>query len=430
MNRRVKAVLIAMPIAAVSLIILVAGWVAVHSRDVPAPDVSALHIETIDVPDENNAYVYFEKAADSFEWERDDSRVSSVLIDNQWDEQFVTELLSRNAQTLALVKRGLACPAYQPPMEPRFQKPRLSYFWSRDIGELLEIETLREKRAGRVLSARKSCFDRCRLSSLFVTCPRSVEEYASGLIVLGRALNDAGEPLIESAPQETDLVRLLGTLNSIGALNRGLVRAIKEEFRFVAEAVDEADSTMPHRSLLSGYMFQPNRTKQMCVEFFAAAVRIAPEPYSQVRLPEFKPLPASPARVRLTRLKPNGTGRVLAGLLVSRDRLESWTEHVCYIQSRLDGLRLVVACRLYEIRHGKLPETLDALVPECLSEVPRDPFDGKPFRYLPDRGVVYTIGQDLKDSSASAPPALAAHQSPRARPRSDDQVYEIHAKSE
>ena len=99
----------------------------------------------------------------------------------------------------------------------------------------------------------------------------------------------------------------------------------------------------------------------------------------------------------------------------------------CSVQGRLDGLRLVVACRLYEIRHGRLPETLDALVPEYLKEIPSDPFDGRPFRYLPEKPLVYSVGRDLRDSSASVTPVLSADSSGRARRKGDDLVYPIHA---
>jgi len=45
-----------------------------------------------------------------------------------------------------------------------------------------------------------------------------------------------------------------------------------------------------------------------------------------------------------------------------------------------------IAIRLYELDHGRRPETLDALVPEYLAAVPRDPFrgGGGPIGYLRD----------------------------------------------
>jgi len=35
-------------------------------------------------------------------------------------------------------------------------------------------------------------------------------------------------------------------------------------------------------------------------------------------------------------------------------------------------------------------------------QLPIDDFDGKPFRYLPDKKIIYSVGPDLKDSDGEA----------------------------
>ena len=44
-----------------------------------------------------------------------------------------------------------------------------------------------------------------------------------------------------------------------------------------------------------------------------------------------------------------------------------------------------------------LPATLEALVPDYLPAVPRDPFDGQPFRYSAEKRIVYSVGENLTD---------------------------------
>ena len=53
-----------------------------------------------------------------------------------------------------------------------------------------------------------------------------------------------------------------------------------------------------------------------------------------------------------------------------------------------------LACRSYKARHGAYPEKLDALVPEFLAEVPRDPFDGEPLRYDAVGRYIWTKGPE------------------------------------
>ena len=65
---------------------------------------------------------------------------------------------------------------------------------------------------------------------------------------------------------------------------------------------------------------------------------------------------------------------------------------------------VAVAAARYRAEKGRMPETLDALVPEYLPAVPRDPFDGKPLRMVArDRSLVfYSIGPDMKDEGGAA----------------------------
>lgn len=427
MSKRAKVILMVVSGIIVGLLLAVTGWVRVKSRDIAPPDVSDLAVETVEVPDEDNGYVYFERTVDSFDWPEDDRQTDSILFKGQWDEEYVTGLLSRNAQTLARVRQGLACREYQPREEPKLEAPKLPYMWLPRIAKLMALETVREKRAGRVRSAWESCLDRCRLFSLSAICPRGVVEYAVSSTALCRALDEINQLLVESAAQEKELVRLSEALDNVGSLDQGMVRAIKEESQLIAEVIDSPGSGRARRSLFSGYVFQPNRTKRMCAEFFRAGIQVASQPYAQVRVSEFEALPQSEIQRRLLCLRRNGAGRILVGSIVSANTIMGPVRARCLARSRLDGLRLVVACRLYEIRYGRLPETLDALVPEFLREVPRDPFDGKPFRYLPEKAVVYSVGRDMRDSSGSVPRASDADSSGRARRNGDDLVYPIHA---
>lgn len=67
-----------------------------------------------------------------------------------------------------------------------------------------------------------------------------------------------------------------------------------------------------------------------------------------------------------------------------------------------------IAIKRHQLRSGNLPPTLDALVPEFLTAVPRDPVDGKPLRYqpMPDgRFLLYSVGENGIDDGGDASPA-------------------------
>lgn len=53
-----------------------------------------------------------------------------------------------------------------------------------------------------------------------------------------------------------------------------------------------------------------------------------------------------------------------------------------------------LACKSYRAKHGKLPDSLDELVPEFLDEVPLDPYDGEKLRWNAEKGYFWTKGRD------------------------------------
>ena len=66
-----------------------------------------------------------------------------------------------------------------------------------------------------------------------------------------------------------------------------------------------------------------------------------------------------------------------------------------------------IAVERFRLTHGQFPESLNELVPQFLSAVPGDPFDGQPLRYhrLANGYVVYSVGRDGHDDGGREKPA-------------------------
>lgn len=69
------------------------------------------------------------------------------------------------------------------------------------------------------------------------------------------------------------------------------------------------------------------------------------------------------------------------------------------LEATLLAARTGLACRLYKSRTGSYPESLGALVPGILKDVPVDPFTGRPLVYRRDGEgfIVYSLGSNQKD---------------------------------
>jgi len=68
-----------------------------------------------------------------------------------------------------------------------------------------------------------------------------------------------------------------------------------------------------------------------------------------------------------------------------------------------------IAIELYRRRHGKLPERLKQLVPDFLPQIPTDPFDGQPLKYVvrEEEYLIYSVGRDRVDNGGTADPEHA-----------------------
>lgn len=80
--------------------------------------------------------------------------------------------------------------------------------------------------------------------------------------------------------------------------------------------------------------------------------------------------------------------------------LEPFLEVDCRTTARLSATQMLLALRRYELVHGRLPADLHAAAAETkLQQVPLDPYDGQPLRYVIVAGkpIVYSVGKDRID---------------------------------
>ena len=90
--------------------------------------------------------------------------------------------------------------------------------------------------------------------------------------------------------------------------------------------------------------------------------------------------------------------RVIGGLLPD---YQSTFMKEATLEAMMLATKAGLACKIYKNKTGSYPERLEALVPEYLSEVPVDPFTGKPFvfRLSDDEILIYSLGSNGKDDA-------------------------------
>lgn len=84
--------------------------------------------------------------------------------------------------------------------------------------------------------------------------------------------------------------------------------------------------------------------------------------------------------------------------------MESVAHRALETYSRVQQLQILFALKRYQAAHGALPDSLDQLVPEHLSTIPRDAMDGKAMRYRRTEGggcVVWSIAKNRIDDGGT-----------------------------
>ena len=89
--------------------------------------------------------------------------------------------------------------------------------------------------------------------------------------------------------------------------------------------------------------------------------------------------------------------------------LMSPTKRIAATQTILRSLATACAVERYRMAHGRLPATLEDLVPAFLPSAPTDPLTGKPLYYKPSESssyLIYGTGWDQTDNAGSSVTAL------------------------
>ncbi len=89
--------------------------------------------------------------------------------------------------------------------------------------------------------------------------------------------------------------------------------------------------------------------------------------------------------------------------------LMSPTKRIAATQTILRSLATACAVERYRMAHGRLPATLEDLVPAFLPSIPTDPLTGKPLCYKPSESssyLIYGTGWDQTDNAGSGVSAI------------------------
>jgi len=395
------------------------------SIDEPLVDDSDLRVERADVPDEQNGYWYFtrmsevldmpEETGESSEEEGEQAErptgralVDAILEGRAWDADFVADLWQRNQEAIRLLDEGLACETAQAPrLRIDSEIPEVSG-WLK-IARLLELHAMLLLKEGKHEEALDEAMRLVRFGHRIEGCKGGLVHYLVGSMVKGMGLARLRAMVPETTLAPDVLVAYARRLGDYRAKEQGAADALRVEYEMEIQVLEDVkagkyslreimsfDGSRRPGSPPPPFLFHPNETRRLFVEAYRLMLESVPLPYAKMK-PKLESIPdlRGTALDWRTWLKGNSVGVRLYCILMPATK--GFLAQTCQEDVELATTRILVALKAFKIEKGRLPKTLDELVPECLGAVPLDDFDGKPLSYNPEKKVIYSVGKDLKD---------------------------------
>ena len=381
--------------------ICLAGLIYHLVKDVSAAKDDDLRLVRLEIPEEENAYMYFRLAGESLYWPE------KPII--RWDDDtlapdLVADLLDKNAGTFECFEKGLACRATQAPqsMSGQDQLTRLQDW--RELANLVALRASVLFRQGKEKEAFDEAMKIVRFGGMIEGSRGPLLPWLVGVAVKAIGLRRLRDLLQQTSLPPDVLMQYVGELSQYEVDEAALADVFRAEYMRAAKMIDDlafgtAGSSAP--GLASGWvfrrvLFRNNETKRLYAQTYRRLIEDIPNSYAQrvnFRAGDEQSGGFFDLAGRIA--AGNAVGTMLHDMLLPALAELQATKYVENMLVRATWLLFAIKC--YKLETGQLPETLDALVPDYIDKVPLDPYDGRPMRYSREKKRVYSIGEDLKD---------------------------------
>lgn len=404
-----------------TIIVVVRRW------DPPFDD-SDMWVTRVEVPAEQNAFLDYVRIGEELEArDRRVWRLQDILNDAAKGWPVVHELAESNRTVMVELERLQAKPGCRAPEmrspDDRTYKPMGLV----RLAMMLEISAASAQRKGEVREATRNILTGIQLARHFSMEPAELMQYSIALAAHETSMRAirrlAGDPAVD----ETALRNILAGLRGQPLGNDSQPIALRGEHKLVLLCLSEAERNgnisfnsldpifiyeTTNRSLLAHFRNQiavrtgylPNRTRERLHNLLEPQLRTAcmhathPDVAIFWRsVDEMDERQHSPRHL----LRPNFAGESL----ISADVYAGSANSSRITQNTIELTRTVVAIRLFQLAHGRNPETLQELCPAFIDAVPLDRYDGAPIRYEHATATVFSAwplnydGQPVRDGA-------------------------------
>ena len=390
-------------------IILALVFIFIRSTMTGRVDETGLKLERANIPPGANAYDVLQTATNHFWWpewpDNQSQRFSELAFDTNWDGNLAAMVLATNREALAGWDAAVKL--------PNLQVPQVSTFidWLPYLAEWKKLAQLAQVRENVLLhnGQEQEAFDQIVNE---IQIGRRMENSHGVLIVylVGVSVESLGLNQLQHWAGKVHLSpsQLEGYIRQIepepGAEAAAYANAIKVEYQVQISTLDAMRRGQFTNSETGGVfpsygwiwpLFDFRQTRSMFAKGALTLVKAAPRNYKDVNFSELESRPGTASML----LSGNPIGEILYYMMMPA--LSKSFEKKSKLDVQVRATQTILALRGYQLTHGKLPENLDALVPEFLDKVPVDAFNGQPLHYSAEKKIVYSVGQNLTDDGGA-----------------------------
>jgi len=348
--------------------------------DIPEPGDDSDLLVTWDTPAAGaNGYTYYDEAVNACTLTYKESELVETLICEIWDERTADRLLAQNQQAVTALQQAMEADQFVVP-DPGYpevvQNRTLGVSWAPEGAafawdywdfrfRILPLYLITIKRAQADEDLARAVESLAHLITLCGQIHRSKGSTVECLMTsLGRELLAATEQVtldeqITADQLETlaDAVEALPTLVESGTMR------LRVQFTLNARKLAAVNS-----------FFGPNKLRTRIAECVRQRLEWLDTPNTD--FPEFE----------------RATWAEITILSSAIGWDSPWPYRSYGANRRI--LQAFLAARRYELDHGALPDTLEALVPDYLDAVPIDPYTGEPLVYDQTTGAIQTADKN------------------------------------
>jgi hypothetical protein len=351
------------------------------------------------VAEGDNGFTHLQTAAAQLWWPEDQQeQLNDLARGTNWNAELAATVLASNAAAFAAIDMALSSLDFQIPEHQLHDDIAYLSDW-KTLANLAAVRIFVDIKSGKERDAFTRTVDLIRLANRMQEGNGSIIHYLVGTAIKRLALQNT-RTLTPSAQLRSDeltevTAQIFQTARNTGAMTN----ALKVEYQMQKIAtINLLDRTINTNNLLRGAVrltpfFNVRKTQNKYAKTTWTVMFHLSQPYAHGAA-SLTNLAELPGKIQIA-LGGNAIGEVLHSMSAMtldrmvRNRVSEYLE--------IEVTATFLALKAYQLKHGRLPAELSELVPQFLSAVPRDDFDGQPLRYDRDRKILYSVSTNCQD---------------------------------